>query len=93
MTSLTYLFDPLCGWCHGALSALGQHDAARRGARPDNELLRAFAARVQIARDLMERLGLNGVPALLLGTERALPNALLYGPHATLLATVGEATA
>ena len=28
--SLTYLFDPLCGWCYGAAPAIGGLNAAKR---------------------------------------------------------------
>jgi putative protein-disulfide isomerase len=70
------------------LAALDLHDAARRAARPDPALFQAFVARVQAGRDLMDRLNINGVPALLLGTEHVLPNGLLYGSRPALLAAV-----
>jgi putative protein-disulfide isomerase len=57
-------------------------------AAPDAALREATERRIADAQTLMARLGLNGVPALLRGTEQALPNGLLYGPRAALLAAV-----
>jgi hypothetical protein len=44
---------------------------------------------VAAAQALMRQHGLNGVPALLTGIGRPLPNTLLFGPRAALLAALG----
>jgi putative protein-disulfide isomerase len=55
---------------------------------PDHVLIDATETRVAEAQALMRRYALKGVPALLVGTDRALPNGLLFGPHAELFAAV-----
>lgn len=73
------------------LRGLGLPEAAARAAAPDQALAAATAARIDAAHRLMTRFGLNGVPALVVGTERALPNGLLYGPRPALLGAVAAA--
>jgi putative protein-disulfide isomerase len=55
---------------------------------PDADLREAAGRRIAEAQTLMARHGLNGVPALLRGTDQPLPNGLLFGPRAALLAAV-----
>jgi len=67
---------------------LGLPDAAARARAPDDALRAATQQRVAAAQALLARHGLNGVPALLIGTAQALPNGLLFGPRDALLAAV-----
>ena len=75
------------------LRGLGLPDAADRAAAPDASLRAAAAGRMRAAQALMARHGLNGVPALLIGTQRPLPNGLLFGAWSALRAAVREGTA
>jgi putative protein-disulfide isomerase len=59
-------------------------------AAPDDALIAATDRRVAAAQALMARHGLNGVPALLVGVERALPNGLLFGPREALFAAIAR---
>ena len=55
---------------------------------PDASLAAETRDRVGAARSLMARLGIEGVPALLIGAARVLPIGLLFGPREALLAAV-----
>jgi putative protein-disulfide isomerase len=70
------------------LDRLGLRVAAARARAPDSALAAATGRRIASAQALMALHGLNGVPALLAGTERALPNGVLFGPREPLLAAV-----
>jgi len=70
------------------VAALGLPAEAALARSPDQALIEATDLRVAHARALMRRLGLHGVPALLPKAERALNNALLFGPRDALLAAV-----
>ena len=70
------------------LSEIGLAVAAARLRAPDATLAGAMSQRVAAAQALMARFGLNGVPALLAGAERVLPNGLLFGPSAALHAAI-----
>jgi len=55
---------------------------------PDPTLIEVMQQRTAAAQSLMRLHRLDGIPALLVGAERALPNGLLFGPRAALLAGV-----
>lgn len=78
-TTVTYLFDPLCGWCYGAspvIQQLGQQ------------------ANIQKAQGLMQTLGMQGVPALVVTDDkgsRLLRGDVLYGGIHNLLSQIRAA--
>jgi putative protein-disulfide isomerase len=70
------------------LEGLGLPEAAAQARAPDQKLATATSRRMAAAKALMAQHGLDGVPALLAGAERPLPNGLLYGPREALFAAV-----
>jgi protein-disulfide isomerase-like protein with CxxC motif len=98
-TTLTYLFDPLCGWCYGAsptVQSLGKRDDLRfelaptglfsgRGHAPWTRPSRPVHGRIRKAHALMQTLGAQGVPAMVVTDERGsrlLQGDALYGGRA-----------
>jgi protein-disulfide isomerase-like protein with CxxC motif len=75
-TTVTYLFDPLCGWCYGASPVIQQ-----LGQQPDIQMeLAPNAARIQKARGLMQTFGAHPIRAVhghAVGCERD----ALIAPH------------
>lgn len=79
----------------GLLRDLGLAAAANRLAANDAELLAANAARIQKARGLMQRLGAQGVPALVVSDsqgDRLLGGNALYGDFDQLLRQMAVTT-
>lgn len=64
------------------LRSLNLHATADRLATPDDALIAAYRNRTEAARGEMRRLGVNGVPTLILDDEqgrRLLPSNMLFG--------------
>jgi putative protein-disulfide isomerase len=71
------------------LHGLKLHQAADRLAVPNDELTAAYRMRIEAARGLMRRFGIDGVPALIAGTgenRRVVRASNLFGSMEVLLA-------
>ena len=71
------------------LAAAGFVETARRVQAPDEALLAAYRSRISAARADMSRFGIQGVPALLLGSgdrRRQVDSRFLYGEFDQLVA-------
>ena len=71
------------------LAEAGLDEAAQQVGAPDERLLGAARSRIEAARAVMARFGLDGVPALLVGEgdeRRSLPRQALFGAPGVLAA-------
>ncbi|WP_372501595.1 DsbA family protein [Tistrella mobilis] len=78
----------------GVLDGLGMAAAAARFQAPDPALLAADRARIAAGREAMRRMGVRGVPALILGKgagARLLDAGQLFGPTDALVAAIAAA--
>ncbi|WP_372055766.1 DsbA family protein [Tistrella mobilis] len=78
----------------GVLEGLGLAAAAARFRAPDASLLAADRARVGAGREAMRRMGVRGVPALILGKGagmRLVEAGQLFGPVDALVAAIAAA--
>jgi putative protein-disulfide isomerase len=71
------------------LRVLGLRKAAECLATPDDDLIAAYRKRIEAAREVMHRVGADGVPALIAGvgeSRRLLAGNALFGSHDVLVA-------